>query len=270
MNNATRIALGLEYNGQLFAGWQRQTHQQTLQGSLEAALSIIAQEKITVHAAGRTDTGVHATRQVVHFDTFAHRPLNAWVRGVNRYLPPNIAIQWAQHMPSDFHARFSALSRQYSYWLLCRPTRPGFLHGQVGWCFQPLDIQSMQQAAQIFIGQHDFSSFRSSACQAKSPIRTLYQLTIVRHDHLFCCTFKADGFLHHMVRNIMGALIYVGKGVLTYQHLQSLLASKKRSGAPPTFMPDGLYLTDVYYPKVFKLPKTAAPSKVFALLKHAR
>lgn len=268
MNNATRIALGLEYNGHAFAGWQRQAQQKTLQGNLEAALSVIAQEQIAVQAAGRTDAGVHAIQQIIHFDTFAHRPLSAWVRGVNSQLPPDMAIQWAQHMPNHFHARFSALSRQYSYWLLCRPVRPGLLYGQVGWCFQSLDIHSMQQAAKLLIGLHDFSSFRSSECQAKSPIKTLHQLTIVQHAHLLHCTFKADAFLHHMVRNIMGALIYVGKGVLTCQDLQTLLASKNRSGAPPTFMPDGLYLTGIHYPKHFKLPKATTSSKLLTILKR--
>lgn len=252
----TRIALGLEYDGQSFFGWQHQKHLQTLQDNLEKALSIIAQENIVVHAAGRTDRGVHAIQQVIHFDTHVYRPLSAWIRGVNTHLPSKMAIQWAQAMPSDFHARFSALSRCYSYWLLCRPNRPGLLYGKVGWYFQPLDIKIMQEATKILLGQHDFSCFRSSECQAKSPVKTLYCLNIdLQYENCLHFEFEADAFLHHMVRNIISTLIYIGKGSLTLKDLKWLLVSKSRLLAPPTFMPDGLYLTGVNYPTRFNLPK---------------
>jgi len=251
----TRIALGVEYDGQTFLGWQRQKQGQTVQNNLEKALGTIAQEQITIHAAGRTDSGVHALQQVIHFDTCAKRPLSAWIRGTNSRLPSNIAIKWAQPVSRDFHARFSALSRLYSYWLLCYPTRPGLLNGKVGWCFQQLDKLAMQKAADMLLGQHDFSCFRSSQCQAKSPIKTLYCLTITSYANLLHFEFEADAFLHHMVRNIVGTLIYVGKGRLTLGAFKELLTHKNRLFAPPTFMPDGLYLTGANYPEHFDLPK---------------
>lgn len=262
-SSPTRIALGLEYDGQTFLGWQRQKKGQTVQNNLEKALCIVAQEKITVYAAGRTDSGVHALQQVVHFDTFAKRPFGAWVRGANSHLPSNIAIKWAQPVSSDFHARFSALSRRYSYWLLCCPTRPGVLNGKVGWCFQQLDKLAMQKAADMLLGQHDFSCFRSSQCQAKSPIKTLHCLTIKAHGNLLHFEFEADAFLHHMVRNIVSALIYVGKNRLTLAAFKELLTHKNRLFAPPTFMPDGLYLTEVNYPKHFDLPKLPSTHEPF-------
>lgn len=254
-SSPTRIALGVEYDGQTFLGWQRQKQGQTIQNNLEKALGTIAQERITVHAAGRTDSGVHALQQVIHFDTYAKRPIGAWIRGTNSHLPSNIAIKWAQQVSSDFHARFSALSRCYSYWLLCCPTRPGVLNGKVGWYFQRLDKLAMQKATTMLLGQHDFSCFRSSQCQAKSPIKTLYCLTITPHEDFLHFEFEADAFLHHMVRNIVSALIYVGKGRLTLETFKELLTRKNRLFAPPTFMPDGLYLTGVNYPEHFNLPK---------------
>ncbi|MEQ6289498.1 tRNA pseudouridine(38-40) synthase TruA [Vogesella sp. GCM10023246] len=257
-----RIALGLEYDGRAFAGWQSQPHGNTVQDELNRAISIIAGQPLTTLAAGRTDAGVHALMQVVHFETEVLRPLTAWVRGVNAQLPDSVAVVWAREVSEPFHARFSAFSRSYRYLLLTHPVRPALTAGRIGWYHQSLDVAAMQQAAQVLIGQHDFSSFRASECQAKSPLKNLQQLDIHECDGVISFDLMADAFLHHMVRNIVGALLYVGKGSLDTAGLQALLAARDRTKAPPTFMPDGLYLTGVGYPPEFELPSQAVPSRL--------
>jgi len=212
-----RIALGVEYDGSSFLGWQSQAEGKTVQDTLQFALSQIAGEQpageqISVIAAGRTDTGVHALEQVVHFDTQADRPLSAWVRGVNALLPESIAALWAHPVPDEFHARFSAHGRSYRYLLINRATRPAIHAGKAGWYHAPLDVAAMQAAAQCLLGEHDFSAFRASQCQAKSPIKRLHQLDIRRQGEMLIFDVSADAFLHHMVRNIVGCLVYVGKG----------------------------------------------------------
>lgn len=249
-----RIALGLEYDGRGVSGWQSQPHGNTVQDALQAALAQIACHPVSVIAAGRTDAGVHAAQQVVHFDTDTVRPTNAWVRGVNRFLPPGIAVLWAQVVDEPFHARFSAFSRSYSYYLLNHPVRPALAAGRVGWFHAPLDVAAMQQAAAGLLGEHDFSSFRAAECQAKSPVKHLSRFDIAERDGLLRFDLCANAFLHHMVRNLVGALVYVGKGAHPPGWLAELLAARDRTSAPPTFMPDGLYLTGVGYPAEFGLP----------------
>lgn len=248
-----RIALGLEYDGIAFYGWQRQADVLTLQAALEDALTIIAQEPITVTAAGRTDTGVHALMQVIHFDSHANRELNAWVRGVNSHLPKGMTVRFAQVVAPEFHARFDAVARSYRYVLSSSAVRPAILSGKIGWTHLSLDLCLMQQAAQLLIGEHDFSSFRSSECQAKTPIKTMTKAEVYLDHGLFCFDFEGNAFLHHMVRNLVGALVYVGSGRMSVAEFAELLNVKNRQFAPPTFMPDGLYLTGVRYPDHFGL-----------------
>ncbi|MDP1525136.1 MAG: tRNA pseudouridine(38-40) synthase TruA [Rhodocyclaceae bacterium] len=249
-----RIALGLEYDGKAFSGWQSQPDCPTVQDALESALKQIACGPVRTHCAGRTDAGVHALAQVVHFDVAVQRPLSAWVRGVNALLPPAVAVRWATEVPTEFHARFSAQARRYRYILLNRCERPGILAGKVGWCHQPLDEGAMQVAADCLLGEHDFSSFRDAQCQAKSPVKTLYELNLIREGDCFLFDFHANAFLHHMVRNIVGALVYVGMGRQTPEWLPELLAACDRRRAAPTFAPDGLYLSGVDYGAHWGLP----------------
>lgn len=249
-----RIALGLEYDGSRFCGWQTQPNACAVQDALEAALSQIAGERIVVASAGRTDSGVHALAQVVHFDTAAQRPESAWVRGVNALLPASLAVRWAREVAPTFHARFSAQARRYRYLLLNRPTRPGLASGKVGWFHAPLDLESMQQAAVYLIGEHDFSAFRAAECQAKTPVRTLTELSIQRQNDCFILDLRANAFLHHMVRNIVGALVYVGKGKHPPAWVAEVLSGRDRKFAAPTFAPDGLYLSGVEYAAHWGIP----------------
>lgn len=249
-----RVALGVEYDGSAYAGWQSQPHGNTVQDKLEQALRSIAGEAVRVSCAGRTDSGVHALAQVVHFDTHAARPANAWVRGVNACLPDSIAVQWAQQVPPDFHARFSAVARSYRYILLNHPVRPALNHGRCGWFHLPLDLASMQRAAACLQGEHDFSAFRAAECQAKSPVKELYQAEVRRIGDFFVFDFRANAFLHHMVRNLVGALIYVGKGRHPPEWMGEVLQSGDRRLAAPTFSPAGLYLSGVEYPDHWRLP----------------
>lgn len=251
-----RIALGLEYDGRHFSGWQSQPDGRTVQDALEAALTEIASHPVKVIAAGRTDAGVHAAEQVVHFDTQASRPGTAWVRGVNRFLPPGVAVLWAHEVSDDFHARFSASASSYRYYLLNHPVRPGLATGRAGWFHSPLDVDAMRDAAQRLLGTHDFSSFRAAECQARTPVKSLARFDIHQHGDLIRFDLNADAFLHHMVRNLVGALVYVGKGAHPPAWIETLLAERDRRRAPPTFMPDGLYLTGVTYPPHFGLPQT--------------
>ena len=255
-----RWALHLAYDGSRFFGWQKQTDDvPTVQSVLEHALSQIAGETITTIAAGRTDTGVHATAQVVHFDTTATRHEQSWIRGVNSLLPTGVAVWQAQPVAPHFHARFDACGRRYRYVLQSSPVRSPLLVGKVGWTYTALDLDKMQQAAALLVGEHDFSSFRASQCQAKSPVKTLYSVALNGTPQLMTLDLHGNAFLHHMVRNIMGALVYVGNGRLSVAGFAELLAMKSRLTAPPTFMPDGLYLTGVDYPAQWQLPTPPLP-----------
>lgn len=256
-----RLALGLTYDGRPFQGWQTQAHGNTVQDQLEAALERFVGQPAATICAGRTDTGVHAALQVVHFDSPVVRPQISWVRGLNAHLPSSIAIRWAAPVPDDFHARFSATGRHYVYRLFVDAVRPPLWHGRVGWCFHQLDVAAMRQAAQVLVGKHDFSSFRSSQCQAASPVRTLHRLEIQRHGRFVDLSLHANAFLHHMVRNIVGALVYVGMGRQPWHWVAELLAAKDRRLGAPTFAPDGLYLTGVDYPGV-RLPYLDASREI--------
>jgi tRNA pseudouridine38-40 synthase len=225
-----------------------------VQDTLELALTSMAGEKVRLICAGRTDTGVHATGQVVHFDTVATRPESAWVKGVNTMLPESIAILWAKQVREDFHARFCALTRRYSYILSNRAVRPAIGAGTVGWFPLPLDIEVMREAAAFLVGRHDFSAFRSVQCQAKSPVRDLRRIEIESRGDFIRFSLEANAFLHHMVRNIVGCLVYIGKGRYPPDWLADILAARERSKAAPTFPPDGLYLTGVDYASEWALP----------------
>ncbi|MDO4998580.1 MAG: tRNA pseudouridine(38-40) synthase TruA [Neisseria sp.] len=255
-----RWALHLAYDGSRFFGWQKQADGiATVQTALETALSQIAGETIHTIAAGRTDTGVHATGQVVHFDTSAERGEQSWIRGVNSLLPAGVSVWAAQKVAPHFHARFDAFGRRYRYVLQSSPVRSPHLLQRAGWTHTPLDLAKMQKAAACLVGEHDFSSFRASQCQAKSPIKTLYSVDLRGTNELMTLDLHGNAFLHHMVRNIVGALVYVGNGRMSVVDFEQLLAEKSRLKAPPTFMPDGLYLTGVDYPSEFALPEPHLP-----------
>jgi tRNA pseudouridine38-40 synthase len=249
-----KIAIGIEYDGSSFRGWQSQPSGDTVQDHLERALASIAGEAVRLAAAGRTDAGVHALAQVAHFETAAVRPESAWVRGVNTLLAQAVAVQWAAPVANDFHARYSAISRSYRYLLYNHAVRPALHHGRVGWFHLPLDVNAMRAALGHLAGEHDFSAFRSSECQAKSPVRTLRSCTLERRGAYLSFEFTANGFLHHMVRNIVGCLVYVGKGKHPPEWLDQVLAGRDRRLAAPTFSADGLYLAGVEYAPGWKLP----------------
>lgn len=226
-----------------------------MQDTLEPALAEIAGAPTATTCAGRTDRGVHARNQVVHFDTEAARPVSAWVRGVNAHLPDSVAVLWAREVGGEFHARYSARSRTYAYRLLSRAVRPALDAQYIGWFHLPLDIDAMRTAAALLVGEHDFSAFRSSECQAKSPVRTIFQLEISKEAETICFVIRANAFLHHMVRNVVGTLVYVGKGKHPPAWVKEVLLSKNRSTAAPTFGPEGLYLEKVEYEPRWQLPK---------------
>ncbi|HOB45547.1 MAG TPA: tRNA pseudouridine(38-40) synthase TruA [Zoogloea sp.] len=249
-----RVAIGIEYAGNAFQGWQTQSHGRTVQDVVERALTQIAQEPVKLICAGRTDTGVHATMQVAHFDTDARRPLEAWVRGVNSHLPTSVAVLWAVAVDDEFHARFSAEARRYRYVLLNRRIRPGLLNGRVGWTHGPLDEEAMAAAAGCLVGKHDFTSFRAAECQAKSPVRVMHSVVVRRQGDIVLFDFHANAFLHHMIRNLVGSLVFIGKGRRPVEWMGELLAERNRTLAAPTFSPDGLYLCGVDYPPRWSLP----------------
>ncbi|WP_234087418.1 tRNA pseudouridine(38-40) synthase TruA [Azonexus sp. R2A61] len=252
-----RVALGVEYFGAPFRGWQSQADGGTVQDALESALARIAGTPVSTLCAGRTDAGVHATRQVVHFDVPVDRPLSAWVRGVNAHLPEGVTVLWAQPVGEDFHARFSARGRRYRYLLLNRPQRPGLWQGRVGWFHGELDLQQMQEACGRLLGEHDFSAFRAAGCQARSPIKTLREAQVRQVGSLFVFDFEATAFLHHMVRNLVGTLVYIGKGAQTPGWIDELLQMRDRRLAAPTFSPDGLYFRGPIYEPCWGLPEAA-------------
>lgn len=250
----SRIALTLAYDGAGSCGWQTQPDGTALQDVLERALSEVAATRIETVCAGRTDAGVHASCQVVHFDSEVTRPLQAWVRGTNANLPDAIAVQSAHHMPGSFHARFSAQRRAYDYVIHRANVRHPLLHARTGWVFQPLDVTAMSAAAHHLIGQHDFSALRSSQCQAATPVRTIETLALRESGSLLVLTVIANAFLHHMVRNLVGALVWVGMGRRPPHWIAELLAGRDRTQGPPTFAAAGLYLSGVDYGADSQLP----------------
>ncbi len=249
-----RIALGLEYDGAAFCGWQTQPGGCGVQDHLQQALSRLANAPLEVTAAGRTDAGVHATAQVVHLDSPVAREPASWVRGTNSFLHPGARILWSWAVADEFHARYSARSRTYRYLLLDAPVGPAILRGRVAWHHRPLDYAAMGAAAALLLGEHDFSAFRDAQCQAKSPVRHLMESRVERRGALVVFTFRANAFLHHMIRNIVGALVPVGEGKQPAQWLAEVLAARDRRAAASTFAPDGLYLADVEYDAAWQLP----------------
>lgn len=255
-----RIALGIEYDGSQFSGWQQQKGDvRTVQGCLEDALSKIADQPIQVVCAGRTDTGVHALNQVVNFDFEQSRDPKAWVLGLNNYLPYDISALWMREVPEDFSARFSAVERSYRYVIQHRMGRPALLNNRVSWRYGDLDIAKMHEAAQALIGEHDFSAFRSSQCQAKTAIRNMLSINVEQHGDFIYFDVCANAFLHHQVRNLVGSLIEVGKTVKPVKWIAEILANKDRTLAGPTAPAAGLYLVNVRYPKEFAIPECLTP-----------
>lgn len=249
-----RVALGVEYDGASYFGWQRQRDMPSVQEHLEQALSKIANQNIKVQCAGRTDTGVHGTGQVVHFDVDCERPLRAWTMGVNTHLPKGIAVCWAKHVCDEFHARFSATARRYRYIIYNAPFRSGILSKGLSHYHCELDEKRMHQAGQYLLGEHDFTSFRASQCQSKTPWRNMHNLNVSRRGSFIIIDIKANAFLHHMVRNITGSLICVGKKEQEPEWIKCLLEAKDRKQASVTAKAEGLYLVKVYYPEHFDLP----------------
>ena len=276
-----RVALGISYSGSNYHGWQSQLGGQTVQDALESALQRFATVPVRTLCAGRTDAGVHGLLQVVHFDTDVERTPASWVRGTNAFLPSDIAVQWARHVPAAFHARASATARRYAYVLLQSPVRPSVEAGRVGWVFRPLDGDAMRAAAAHLLGEHDFSSFRAAACQSPTPVKTLHRLDITRRSsspqavpwpaasaaklfdrHAAPCywrfEFEANAFLHHMIRNLMGCLVAVGQGAQPADWVRTVLQARSRKVAAPTFSPDGLYFLGPVYDPSWGLPAQAA------------
>jgi tRNA pseudouridine38-40 synthase len=249
-----RVVLGLSYRGQAYHGWQSQPDGRTVQDHLERALSRFAAESVRTVCAGRTDTGVHALNQVVHFDTGVDREASSWVRGTNRYLPADVAVQWCSFLPENFHARYSAQGRRYVYVLLESTVRPALEAGSVGWSFRTLDGAAMRAAADRLLGEHDFSALRSAECQAASAVKTIRSIRITRRGAYWRFEFDANAFLHHMVRNIMGCLVAVGCAARSGDWLEAVLVSRDRRLAARTFPADGLYFVGPYYDAGHAIP----------------
>src|SRR6478609_519726 len=235
-----RLALGISYHGQAYEGWQSQLSGRTVQDRLEAALGQFTTQTVSTVCAGRTDAGVHGLMQVVHFDTDLQREEFSWVRGTNRFLPPDIAVEWARPVPDEFHSRASAIARRYSYVVLASTVRPSLDAGRVGWVFRPMDADALREAAQQVLGEHDFTSFRASSCQALSPVKTITSINISRRGAYWRFDFEANAFLHHMIRNLMGCLVAVGQGLQPPSWMGEVLRAKDRDAAAPTFSPAGL------------------------------
>lgn len=249
-----RIALGIEYNGHGFYGWQAQRGLSTVQGALEEALAKVANESILLFCAGRTDANVHATGQVVHFDTHAKRHIDAWIWGTNAHLPPAIVVRWARAVDYSFHARFKATARRYRYVIYNHPIRPAILAHRVTWHYYPLDIERMREAGKFLIGEQNFNSFRSSQCNSKSPMRNVTDFTVERQGDFVMIEVEANAFLHHMVRNIVGSLLKIGGGVKEPYWMREVLDAKSRRAAAETAPADGLYLIQVRYPGPYLFP----------------
>lgn len=253
-----RVALGIEYDGTGFCGWQSQTGTRTVQQEVERALSTVADHPVSVVCAGRTDSGVHAVGQVVHFDSDAERSVRSWVLGANANLPRDVSVIWARPVAGEFHARFSAQARSYRYVILNRMTRPAVWRDRVCWHHQQLDERRMQRAADFLVGEHDFSSFRALACQARHPVRTVHRLCVQRCGAYLYIDITANAFLHHMVRNIAGVLITVGEGERKPDWARELLVARDRTVGGVTAPAGGLYLAQVVYPPQFELPEPEA------------
>jgi tRNA pseudouridine38-40 synthase len=259
-----RIALGLQYDGSPYAGWQQQPNQSTVQGEVEKAITAFIGEEackanpVNIITAGRTDAGVHALGQVIHFDTLVEREDFSWVRGVNSYLPGSIVVNWAKAVPDEFSARFSAYERTYIYALHAGPRRSPMMNERAGYVMLPsniwFDVEAMKMAAQYLIGEHDFSSFRSSECQSKTPVKTMYAIDIISDEPWLYFRIRGNAFLHHMVRNLVGSFLQIGRGRQQPEWMGELLAARNRQPAAPTFMPDGLYLSKIAYPEEFAIP----------------
>ncbi|OYV56870.1 MAG: tRNA pseudouridine(38-40) synthase TruA [Legionella sp. 21-45-4] len=250
-----RIALMIEYDGSRFHGWQSQPGLRTVQSELERAVAQVANHEVSLVCAGRTDTGVHATHQIVHFDAQKERSMRAWVHGANSFLANDVSVKWAKHVSDDFHARFKATSRAYRYVIYNSPIRPALLRGHITWQYKPLNHKLMHAAAQNLIGEHDFTSFRSIECQSKTPMRRLMHLNVTREGDLVIIDVKANAFLHHMVRNIAGVLMAVGSGRQQVEWTNEVLAAKDRRLGAETAPPYGLYLSEVIYPDEFEIQK---------------
>lgn len=253
-SGSARIALGIEYRGTDFCGWQLQHEGRTVQGCVEQALARVADHPLRVICAGRTDTGVHALGQVVHFDTTAARPLRAWVMGANAHLPADVCVRWSRAVDDGFHARFSALHRHYRYVIVNKPVRPAVLAGRAAWDYRPLDAVAMRTAAAALVGEHDFSSFRSYACQAKHPVRTIHRLDVERRGDFIVIDVVANAFLHHMVRNIAGVLMEIGSGRRGPAWVLEILAARDRRQGGVNAPPEGLYFIGAEYPAGYGLP----------------
>ena len=255
VTSRVRVALGVSDHGSAYQGWQSQASGLTIQDHLETALSSVAGQRVSTLCAGRTDAGVHALMQVVHFDTTAARRESAWVRGGNANLPKDIAVQWAHSVSARFHCRASALSRRYLYVVRQSPVRPSLDAGRVGWVIHPLALAPMQEAGALLLGEHDFSSFRAAACQAQSPVKNLFELRVSQRGAYWRFEFEANAFLHHMVRNLMGCLLAVGQGKYPPGWMAEVLAARSRKVAAPTFSPDGLYFLGPRYDPEWGLPE---------------
>jgi tRNA pseudouridine38-40 synthase len=251
---AMRLALGISYLGTAYEGWQSQPSRRTVQDKLEDALAQFTRQRVSTVCAGRTDAGVHSLMQVVHFDTPLQREDFSWMRGTNRFLPPDIAVQWARPVPAEFHSRASAVARRYSYVVLESPVRPSVESGRVGWVFKPLDEAALREGARHLVGTHDFTSFRASECQARSPVKTLARVDIARRGTYWRFDFEANAFLHHMIRNIMGCLVAVGQGLHGPGWMREVIEARSRDAAAPTFAPDGLYFLGPVYDAKWQLP----------------
>lgn len=258
-----KYALGVEYSGAAYCGWQRQSHCESIQQNLEAALGFVANHPVNLVCAGRTDAGVHAVEQVAHFETSASRSQRAWVLGANCRLPRDIRLLWVVPVPDDFHARFSARARAYRYIILNADVPSGLFHDRCSWEYQPLDHEAMHECAQVLLGEHDFSAFRAAGCQAKSASRNLHEISIIRQNQLLYLDIKANAFLYHMVRNIAGSLIAVGKGERDSDWFAEVFATRDRNLADVTAPAAGLYFLQAWYEPQFKLPKMARKPLLF-------
>ncbi len=257
-----RIALGIEYDGAEFYGWQAQKGLCTVQGVLQDALAKVANESVFLFCAGRTDAAVHATGQVVHFDTKAKRHIDAWIWGTNSHLPPSVVVKWARHVDFSFHARFKATARRYRYIIYNNPIRPAILQRRATWHYYPLNVDRMREAGACLIGEQDFSSFRSSQCNSRTPMRNVTEFSIERRGDFVVIEIEANAFLHHMVRNIVGSLVKIGAGYKDPEWMREVLLAKNRRVAAETAPPDGLYLTRVRYPEPYIFP---VPDEQFLL-----
>jgi len=253
-----RVALGVEYDGSQFSGWQIQKHgARTVQSVLESAISVVANHPVRVACAGRTDSGVHALNQVAHFDTNAVRSDRNWLLGINVNLPHDVNLTWVHPVDDDFHARFSAIRRTYEYLILNRPMRSSLQAGRATWVHQPLDVQLMHEAGQSLVGTHDYSSYRALSCQAKSAVRTVYSLEVTGHGEIISMRVTANAFLHHMIRNLAGVLIAIGKGDRPVDWARQVLDQQDRTKGGVTAPPDGLYFLDVIYPEKYRIPSSS-------------